>query len=186
MMAKLEIDVEILRNLLRYNPDTGQLFWLKRDAEFFKDGKQSAEHSCKRWNSRYAGKQAFTAVHNAGYFHGRILGIYYLAHRVILAMETGSWPTSGTDHANGIRSDNRLVNLKKATQEENTKNSCRPKTNTSGVIGVSWDSVNGKWRASISDSGRVVNLGRFVKKSDAIEIRRKAEVDLGYHPNHGR
>jgi hypothetical protein len=55
---------EYLHKLLSYDPETGQLFWKRRSVDLFTTthGKKirTAEHTCKQWNNRYAGKQAFT------------------------------------------------------------------------------------------------------------------------------
>lgn len=39
--------------------------------------------------------------------------------------------------------------------------------NTSGYQGVTWDTSKKRWKAQISVSGKVVNLGRFKHKDEA-------------------
>lgn len=48
-------------------------------------------------------------------------------------------------------------------------------TNTSGVTGVSWDKSRNKCLAQIVFQGKKYHLGRFDKKEDAVEARKKAE-----------
>jgi len=163
-----------LRNIMRYDPDTGKLFWRERSDR------------PRQWNSRWAGKEAFTANRGDGYRCGRINGKTFFAHRVIWAIVHGHWPEQDIDHINGIRNDNRLSNLRSVSRSENMKNKMRPPSNTSGFIGVTWNKKTGKWQAQIQVDGRSKTLGNFSDKSDAVKARRKAEKDLGFHINHGR
>lgn len=66
------------------------------------------------------------------------------------------------------------------------KNIRIPRSNKSGVIGISWKAKNRKWCAQISDQGKKVHLGLFRRLDDAIASRLAAEKRLGYHVNHGR
>lgn len=54
----------------------------------------------------------------------------------------------------------------------------KPKNNTSGIKGVSWDKEREKWVAQIVFQGKTYNLGRYDKKEDAAEIRKIAEEKL--------
>jgi len=177
---------ETLCKLLRYEPETGLLFWRKRPVEMFSDSGCGGQAGvAARWNGRFAGKEALTAKHSTGYRYGMIFGHAYFAHRVIWAMETGEWPPDQIDHINGVRNDNRLVNLRAVSRAVNSKNQRRPKSNTSGVIGVCWHRTHGKWVARIKRDGKNIHLGLFTSKSDAIAARAAADIDLGFHPNHG-
>lgn len=49
------------------------------------------------------------------------------------------------------------------------------KTNTSGCSGVYLRKDSNKWRASITVSGKKINLGSFSNKEDAIKARKEAE-----------
>lgn len=177
---------ETLHKLLRYNPETGALFWRARTPDMFSSKRQAAEHNCAIWNGRFANKAAFTANTNWGYKQSSVFDQKMLAHRVAWAMHYGEWPRYEIDHINGIRSDNRISNLRDVTSSENGRNSQRMKNNTSGQTGVSWDRSRDQWVAYIRASGRILNLGRFLLKGDAIAARKAAEVEHGYHQNHGR
>ena len=147
---------ELLRQLLRYDPETGKLFWLPRPAEMFPD-----KRAAKAWNTKWAEKPAFTAPHNRGYLHGGILKQRYLAHRVIWAMQTGEWPKDEIDHANNTPSDNRWSNLRAATRSENTQNTSSRKGSTSKYLGVCRKKKSSKWMAIISSGGARIVLGLF-------------------------
>lgn len=178
---------DFLCKLLRYEPSTGKLFWRERTAEVFRDGGHSAEHKCAWWNAQYAGAEAFTAKNGDGYFHGSIMSRPFLSHRVIWAMETGEWPVDQIDHIDHDRANNRMGNLREASNQKNSKNRCLSANNTSGFCGVSWNKRDARWIAYIKiPDARKKNLGSFTDKEDAIAARAAASVRYGYHENHGR
>lgn len=170
---------EMLRKLLRYDPDTGKLFWQHRKIEMF-----AHERSWKMWNTKYFGKEAFTCLAN-GYRQGTIFYRGYQAHRVIWAIRHGKW-VKYIDHINGVRDDNRIENLRSVTHKENMQNSARPKNNTSGVTGVCRAKALSKWMAYIRVDYKQIHLGFFTDKADAIAARKAAEEKYGFHKNHGR
>lgn len=174
-----------LRQLLRYEPDTGKLFWLEREPSMY-GGATSREWVCRRWNSTYAGKESFTTIDPIGYFHGSILGYRCRAHRVAWALAHGDWPLGQIDHINGVKTDNRLVNLRDVTHAENGRNAKRTRSNTSGVTGVRWYAERNKWVSKIMVNGVQYTLGYYLNFDDAVASRKAAEVKHGFHPNHGR
>ena len=112
-------------------------------------------------------------------------GARYLQHRLAWLYVYGELPHGQIDHINGIRDDNRILNLRTVTAKENLKNQRMRKTNTSGFTGVFWDKINKKWRAQIQYNKKQINLGSFVMLTDAISARIKANVKYGFHKNHG-
>ncbi len=104
--------------------------------------------------------------HKEGYRQVKIKGRMYLLHRVIWHMVTGEWPPNDLDHIDGDRSNNKWVNLRLATRQENLRNSSG-KLHTSKYKGVSWDKVRSKWVAYCKCDGKVRNLGRFDEERDA-------------------
>jgi hypothetical protein len=176
-MAKRPIPTpNTLRQLLRYDPATGKLFWKMRQGDTI---------NARRLNSRFAGKQAF-ANERRGYAYGRVEHKCLAAHRVAWAIHYGEWPCDQIDHINGDGSDNRICNLRDVSSKENNRNQRTPKNNSSGFIGVGWDACAKKWRARISYGGSEKTLGKFARLEDAVAARCQAEIDHGYHPNHGR
>lgn len=155
MASKALPSPEVLRQLLRYDPETGKLFWRWRD------------DVPKSWNTKWAGKEALTADDGEGYSAGKIFKHRFRAHRVIWAIVYGHWPEQSVDHINGLRSDNRIENLRKATLSENQWNKSASKRNTSGFKGVTWHSVTGKWQARVSKHGDTKYLGLFTNVDDA-------------------
>lgn len=172
---------EVLRQLLRYEPETGKLFWLPRGAGMF-----PKPESAKGWNARFAGAEAFATDNGEGYMAGRINGKSLKAHRVVWALVHGEWPSGEIDHINGNPSDNRISNLRDVDRTENVRNSKRGKNNTSGVNGVGFDKRRSQWIAHICHKAKRIHIGSFLTKDAALAARKAAEADLGYHPNHGR
>lgn len=101
----------------------------------------------------------------------------YLLHRLIWMMHAGEWPEGEIDHINGVRTDNRLANLRIATSGENRQNSCRYASNKSGYRGVSWFRVAGKWRADITVNRKAIYLGSFDDINEAAAYT-KAKSEL--------
>ncbi len=177
---------ELLRKLLRYDPETGKLFWRKRSPDLFSAKKNTADQSCASWNTRYAGRRAFTAENDFGYCVGRIFDKSYLAHRVIWAICFDEWPAEEIDHVNGRRRDNSISNLRAVSSSLNNRNCQIGKSNKSGHMGVSWAKREKKWRAHITFNRKTHHLGYFDKIEDAVSARKSADIRFGFHPNHGR
>lgn len=159
----------LLRRLLVYTPSTGKIVWKVNRGPVLK-----------------AGSVALNCVDSDGYLCGSVNYKKVRAHRVAWALHYGDWPKNQIDHINGIRSDNRIDNLRDVTQEENLKNCKINSKNTSGQMGVCFIKKTGKWQAEIISAGQKKFLGVFMNKESAILVRRKAERENGFHANHGK
>lgn len=189
-MAKRDLPTpEELRQLLRYEPETGKLFWLERPASFFKTGRDdyTPDRSAKSWNKRYAGKEALTARHpHTGHMTGRLLSRVAFSHRVAWALHVGRWPDGEVDHIDGNPENNRASNPREVSRTENARNRARQHDNTSGTSGVSWHARIGAWQVRIGHLGKRIHLGYFENREEAVAARIASEAALGYHVNHGR
>ena len=182
--ADVELDPSLLAKLLRYDCETGALFWRERGEELFTDGvRWTAAQQAKRWNTQFAGKEAFTASMPGGYGIGAIFSKAYRKHRVCWAIYHRAWPENQIDHINGDRSDNRIQNLRDVSNRENSINSGIKKNNTTGFAGVSLD--RGKYRAQIKVFGRQIFLGYFDSAVEAHEAYCKAKIEHGFSERHG-
>ncbi|WP_273761537.1 HNH endonuclease signature motif containing protein [Aeromonas hydrophila] len=111
----------------------------------------------------------------------------HYVHRIIWEMFNSKIPDGmQIDHINGNKSDNRLENLRLASNQVNSKNQKRKSTNSSGLTGVSWDSQTGMWRAHITVNGKMKSLGRYKDKESALLARKDADARYYFHKNHGR
>jgi hypothetical protein len=165
--------VEYLRKRLRYEPETGKLFWL------------DCEDMPNCWRAKWSGKAAFTAVGFWGYRIGAINNVSFLAHRISYALHHGNWPSDQIDHINGVRDDNRIANLRVVSPQENLRNASMRSDNTSGVCGVYWHKQTEKWQARIKVDGRFKHLGLFTSIEAAAAARAEASVKYGYTDRHG-
>lgn len=156
-----------LKELLHYNPESGIFTW-----------KVSLNRKIK------IGSIAGTKNKYWGYIYIGLKQKKYRAHRLAWFYMTGRWP-KGIDHDNHIRDDNRWFNLKEATQSKNTKNQSLRKDNKSGFTGVCWCDKWKKWVAKINVNGKTKYLGNSDNLSEAIKIRKRANIKYGFHRNHG-
>jgi len=182
-MAKRELpSPDLLRQLLDYNPDTGVMKWRIRPPELFK-----VPSLAKSWNRQYAGKET-GRLNGEGYPQILIYDRPHRTHRIAWAISYGEWPSGDIDHINGMRTDNRLINLRVVTAEQNRRNMALHPCSKTGVPGVHKRARDGKprWIAIISVKNRMRYLGTFLNVDDAIAARKAAEVELGYHSNHGK
>jgi hypothetical protein len=136
-----------LKELLNYDPDAGIFTWR---------------------NSRYGVTKNMNAgtLMYLGYIKIEINKKAYLAHRLVWLYVYGYFPKY-VDHVNLIKNDNRLINLREATQSENNCNRKITKNNTSGIKGVSWFKRDKNWRARIQFNGKNIHLGYFKNIEEA-------------------
>jgi hypothetical protein len=118
----------------------------------------------------------------SGYLQCVIDTKHYYQHRVIWFYVFGEWPPSQIDHANGIRSDNRVENLRLARPSDNSYN--RAGKQSSGVKGVM--KKRGKFMPYIDAEGKRYYLGVRDTLEEAKEIVSEARNKLhGMFANHG-
>lgn len=162
-MAKRQLpSPEVLRQLIRYEPETGKLFWKERDRAFF-----PSDWSWTVWNKRFPRKPAFTAKTGHGYRHGSVIGFTFSAHRAAWALHYGEWPQGQIDHINNDRADNRIKNLRVVTNSQNHMNKPISSANKSGFKGVDWSGKDQTWRARIKVMGVQHHLGHFPDRQSA-------------------
>ena len=148
------LTLEILKATLSYDSETGEF---------------------SRANGSKVG-----AVDWDGYLRIGIRGRKYRASRLAWFWMTGEQSKVLIEHRNGIRTDNRYVNLREATASQNMQNIRRPRRrNKSGLLGVSTKSP-GKFEATIKLNGKSQYLGLFDNAEDAQAAYFKAKNIL--HP----
>lgn len=79
------------------------------------------------------------------------------------------------DHINGIRHDNRRLNLRIVDRTLNNINKSMQSNNTSGVTGVYWSKQRNKWFAKLNKYHKQYHLGFFDNFEDAIAARKAGE-----------
>lgn len=164
-MAEKDLSIERLRELLRYEPETGKLFWIARLGRKIKPGAE-------------AGKTG------TNYLKVAVDKTQLKVHRVAWVLVHGRWPPNYLDHMDGNRKNNILSNLREATRSQNGQNQRRPSSrNRCGSLGVHFShnpAAKNPWQASIGINGKRKYLGSFATESDASNAYLAAKVEL--HP----
>jgi hypothetical protein len=171
---------EKLKSLLRYEPESGLLFWNPRSSHDFNNPTYY-----KTWNTRFSNK---VAGHKRpdGYVEIGLGGKLILCHRAIWCLVNGEWPKFQIDHINGVEFDNRLENLREVTNKDNSKNQ-KSRGNSSGVVGVYKRKDTGKFVSYIQNlEGKTEYLGQYDCLEQASAVRKSKEQEYSYHANHGR
>lgn len=161
-MATADLTAQRLRELLHYDPGTGEFTWKSRPSELF-----SEERFCRIWNSQHAGKPAGrTAPH--GYIRIAIFDRRHYGHRLAWLYERGEWPAGEIDHINGNRADNRLSNLRDVTRQLNAQNIRQRYAGYSDLpLGVTFNKKERVFAAAIRINGKSTPLGRFSTAEEA-------------------
>jgi len=108
----------------------------------------------------------------------------YKVHRIIYELHYGNCPEF-IDHINGIKSDNRIQNLREATRSQNSYNQKLNKNNKSGIKNVYWNKNEKKWIVEISSKNKIVFHKLFndleLAELVAIEARNKYHGKFAKH-----
>lgn len=155
-----------LKEILDYDPETGIFTYAKNHGRMKKGDR--------------AGN-----INSHGYVNIKVLDRLWKAHRLAFFYMEGDTP-GAVDHINHVRTDNRWINLRPADRAINGKNQRMGSNNKSGVTGVFWHKSAKKWVAQIRVNRKRVHLGSFASFDDAVAARKEAEVEHGFHPNHGK
>lgn len=171
----MKINEQGFLSVLDYNPANGWFTW-----KISRPG---------RWGIKAGDRAGSSLKRKCGKRYRRVVycGEYIAEHRLAFLFMTNSLPSEyeEIDHQNGNGEDNHWENLTLSNRKLNSLNLRKRSDNTSGVTGVSWCPERNKWMAHIHHDSRMKNLGRFNKLDDAIAVRKKAEIELGFHKNHG-
>lgn len=151
-MAKNDtITAEYLRSILDYEPETGLFRW------------KTTRHGRVK-----VGQIAGNVNPKTGYVNIEIDGKPKKAHRLAILWMTGKWPERDVDHKNLIRHDNRWINIRAATEQQNGANRRALRNNSCGIKGVY--RVGSRWRASIRVDYKLIHLGYSGSKEGAAKL----------------
>jgi len=153
-----DVTQSILKELFTYDQDDGH-FYLRKNRSSWPVGKRVG--SLKN-----------------GYIAIQVGARKQYAHRMVWLYVHGALPVDQIDHINGVRTDNRLVNLREATTTQNLFNSRMRKDNISGYRGVSWCSITNQWRAQITINKKMELLGYFPTRECAAKFRDERVKEL--------
>lgn len=158
----------------RFNHETGeealQHFLEYRDGKLFWKNKLSLK--------TVVGREAGWFNKTIGYRQVQVNNKTYFSHRVIFFLCHGYFPKL-IDHINRDRNDNRIENLREASNYINACNSAIPSHNTSGHKGVSFNSSRNLWESYVIKNRVKKNLGCFATLEEAVKVTQNARKE--YH-----
>lgn len=131
----------------------------------------------QRSPSALAGRQAGSPT-KKGYIAITVRGKKFLAHRLAWFFVFREWPEHQIDHVNGVKSDNRIVNLREASASDNQCNRPAQRNNQAGVKGLYFETRRGKWRVRVSRERKEHHVGYFATKEEAYEAWKQAAGNL--------
>lgn len=142
-----------LRSVLSYDDTTGLFRWLVKPSPRIPLGAVAGTKS----------------VH--GYIVIKVGAKYHRAHRLAWLYVHGDWPEQLIDHINGVRDDNRIVNLRPASGSINTQNRrvASAKKKSCDKLGVYRLKPYGRFNARLRIGGRDIYLGTFCSAEQAHE-----------------
>jgi hypothetical protein len=163
-MAQIRDSVSSALSAVIYDPETGHFTW-----------------KVQRSGKTKAGMRAGTK-NRLGYINLRIDYRGFGAHRVAWAMQYGVWPNGDIDHINGIRDDNRIVNLRDVSRGSNLQNQRRAhRDSKSGILGVKANKC-GTFSAMITSQYKLHSLGTFNTAAEASAAYQSAKRLLHDQP----
>ena len=150
-MATRNFSADYLRSILSYDPSTGVFVWKKMLSR-----------------RRKPGSVAGNRTH--GYVEIGIHNKSYRAHHLAWLYVYGRWPHGMLDHIDGDRANNAIVNLREASNQENSWNrhDVHSGKTTSQLLGVTGNAQRECWQSQIKNpDGGNINLGLYDKEEDA-------------------
>lgn len=160
LKAKALPPLELVQQLLGYDPDTGHMHWL-----------------VSRNNNRCKPGSRAGGLKKHGYLSVAIDYKYYMVHRLAWLLHHGEDPGAAQiDHIDHDRLNNRISNLRLATPSQNLQNKRQYRNNSSGRTGVYWIKDQQKWQARIRVDDKLLYLGSFASQADAEAARASAEI----------
>lgn len=151
---------EVLKELLSYDLATGIFKWKKPLSPAVSVGDAAGSMNAK------------------GYLNIKVQGRLYKAHRIAWLYVHGVIPKFQIDHINGDKSDNRISNLRLATNSENVQNVHEFRSNATGFPGVTYYHRERKYVARVTCNGKTRSLGYYEtpELAHAEYIREKRKV----------
>lgn len=165
MRFRQDITAEDARRLFDYDPKTGAFIWRAPQCSRLRKGDRAGFKS-------------------EGYYCVEIGDVAYSVHRIIWLWMTGAWPIALLDHLDGNGLNNRWLNLREATDEQNRANSRVCRSSKTGVKFVH-RCKRGRFHVKIRRSGWSYRGGSHATLDAAQEAAERLSAnldrDFAYH-----
>jgi len=118
------------------------------------------------------------SLDSKGYVVLKLNNLPYKMHRIIWVYHYDTISSNlQIDHIDGNKANNKIENLRLATNSQNNFNNKRAYGNSkSNILGVHWCKTKRKWVSQIRKNNKSIHLGYFVNQEDAVAVRREAEL----------
>lgn len=136
---------------------------LLHERYYYKDGELFYKNNI---NSRGKKNTKVGSIDFNGYIVTKINYKKYTVHRLIFAMHNRYFPPL-IDHIDRNKINNKIENLREATNSENLINTGIRKNNTSGYKGVSYHKYSKKWISSVCRNCKIHHMGYFNTPEEA-------------------
>ena len=144
-------NVERIRELLNYDPETGVFTWRQKPARRILVGSVAGNISGKR-----------------GYRQIEVEGVRFYAHRLAWFYVHGKMPDGDIDHIDGRVDNNAISNLRDVTKTVNMQNMKKPsRHNKTGFLGVYQPTGCTVFKSTIRINGKPKFLGSFKTAEEA-------------------
>ena len=166
-MSKVILPTDEDLRRLRYEPETGHFRWCEA-GRGVRVGSVAGSKTCY------------------GYWQIKLNHRIYLAHRLAWFIATGEWSSKEIDHINGIRTDNRISNLREVNRSENMQNlgAAHSDNKTCGLLGVTWNKQHKRWQSKLQANKRIHHVGYFDTAEEAHQAYLLLKKQL--HPTFAR
>lgn len=147
MRTQIELTQETLKSILLYDVMTGIFTWKIKPANCVDIGDVAG----------WLGEHGYIEI---GYKRK-----HYKAHRLAWLYVYGTTQVAEIDHIDGVRSNNKIANLRAVSHRRNQQN--RTTHRLGRLPGAIFDKRRGKWQAKILISGKGKHIGYFNTEQEA-------------------
>lgn len=159
MTMSKELSLEVVRNSLAYDSETGIFTWLVSNSNRVKIGDRAG------------------VIATNGRRYINISGQKVMAHRLAWFYVTGEWPTGDVKQLDNDFDNCAWANLEHVSRSVASRNRALTNNNKSGFRGVS-ATKSGKWTAFITREYKQLNLGVFETPEEASAAYEQAAIEL--------
>lgn len=117
------------------------------------------------------------SINSQGYYTIGIFGQKYRRNRLVWFYHYGKWPINMLDHKDGNSNNDKIGNLREATNQQNQFNRVNRKGSTSNYKGVHWCKNLNKWIAKFTLNGKRTHIGVFTDELEAAKAYNNAVKD---------